>query len=113
MGRTGGKFLYCVPSDCKSDGTQGIPVLHFQGCLSNPQGATDGWQTDNLVSTTMPMCIIPNIVLTWTRRFHVSCKGKVQICLRPGMLTGKNLVCKRMLKKKRMPENRKEISFFV
>ena len=47
MGRTGGKFLYCVPSDCKSDGTQGIPVLHFQGCLSNPQGATDGWQTDN------------------------------------------------------------------
>ena len=32
---------------------------------------------------------------------------------RPGMLAGKNLVCKRMLKKKRMPENRKEISFFV
>ena len=54
-----------------------------------------------------------NIVPTWTRGFHVSCKGKVQICLRPGMFTGKNLVCKRMLKKKRMPENRKEISFFV
>ena len=36
MGRTGGKFLYCVPSDYKSDGTQGIPVLHFQECLFNP-----------------------------------------------------------------------------
>lgn len=23
-------------------------------------------------SATMPTCIIPNIVLTWTRRFHVS-----------------------------------------
>ena len=64
-------------------------------------------------SATMPTCITLNIVPTWTRRFPVSCKGKVQICLRPGMHTGKNLVCERMLKKKRMPENRKEISFFV
>ena len=43
MGRTG------VSSGC----FRGIPVLHFQGCLFNPQGATDGWQTDNLVSLTI------------------------------------------------------------
>ena len=43
MGRTG------VSSGC----FRGIPVLHFQECLFNPQGATDGWQTDNLVSLTI------------------------------------------------------------
>lgn len=53
MGRDGWQISVLLPSDCKSDGAQGIPVLHFQGCLSNPQGATDGWQTDNLVSLTI------------------------------------------------------------
>lgn len=43
MGRTG------VSSGC----FRGIPVLQFQECLFNPQGATDGWQTDNLVSLTI------------------------------------------------------------
>lgn len=53
MGRDGWQISVLLPSDCKSDGAQGIPVLHFQGCLSNPQGTTDGWQTDNLVSLTI------------------------------------------------------------
>ena len=44
MGRDGWQISVLLPSDCKSDGTQGIPVLHFQGCLSNSQGATGGWQ---------------------------------------------------------------------
>lgn len=80
MGRTGGKFLYCVPSDCKSDGTQGIPVLHFQGCLSNPQGATDGWQTDNLVaySGVYPFSISGNI-RSFLRRYPIFRSNRIRI----------------------------------
>ena len=80
MGRTGGKFLYCVPSDCKSDGTQGIPVLHFQGCLSNSQGTTDGWQTDNLVAYSggYPFSISGDI-RSFLRRYPIFRSNRIRI----------------------------------
>ena len=70
MGRTG------VSSGC----FRGIPVLQFQECLFNPQGATDGWQTDNLVaySGVYPFSISGNI-RSFLRRYPIFRSNRIRI----------------------------------
>ena len=70
MGRTG------VSSGC----FRGIPVLQFHECLFNPQGATDGWQTDNLVAYSggYPFSISGNI-RSFLRRYPIFRSNRIRI----------------------------------